>query len=252
MVKRTLFLLYGVVCYGFFLVAFLYAVGFVGNLIVPKSMDTGETTSLQSAILINLVLLGVFAIQHSVMARKGFKEVWTKVIPQPIERSTYVLLTSLALGLLYWQWQPINIVFWDLSGTVWAYILWGLCATGWLIVFLSTLMIDHFDLFGLRQVYFYFQEKEYEPLEFKKILFYKYVRHPIYLGFIIASWATPIMTFAHFVFAFAISAYVLLGMFLEEQDLVAIYGEQYQEYKKAVPMLIPKLSGQKIQKHDAG
>ena len=245
MVKRTLFLIYGLICYGFFLVAFLYAVGFVSNFIVPKSMDTGATTSLTWAILIDLLLLGVFAFQHSVMARPGFKKVWTKVIPKPLERSTYVLFASLALMLLFWQWQSIDFVLWDLSNTVWSSLLWCLCGTGWLLVFLSTFLVNHFDLFGLRQVYLYLREQEYESLQFRTPVFYKYVRHPIYLGFIIAFWATPIMTVAHFVFAFATSAYILIGIFLEERDLVSIYGEQYQEYQQEVPMLIPQLPGKR-------
>ena len=242
MVKRTLFLIYGSICYGFFFVTFLYAIGFVSNFIVPKSMDTGATTSLILAISIDLLLLTVFALQHSVMARSGFKKVWTKVIPKPLERSTYVLFASLALSFLFWQWQPINLVLWDLSDTIWSNLLWGLCGTGWLLVFLSTFAIDHFDLFGLRQVYLHFQEKEREPLQFKTPVFYKYVRHPIYLGFIIAFWATPIMTVAHFIFAFGTSAYILVGIFLEERDLVSIYGEQYQQYREEVPMLIPWLA----------
>ena len=239
MIKRTLFLIYGSICYGFFLVSFLYAIGFVSNSVVPKSMDIGATTSLPLAIAIDLVLLGVFAIQHSVMARSGFKKVWTEVIPEPLERSTYVLFASLALTLLFWQWQPIDLVLWDLSGTVWSNLLWGLCGTGWLLVFLSTFLVNHFDLFGLRQVYLHFRKKEYKSLQFRTPVFYKYVRHPIYLGFIIAFWATPVMTVAHFIFAFVTSAYISIGIFSEERDLVSIYGEQYQAYQKEVPMLIP-------------
>ena len=245
MVKRTLFLIYGLICYAFFLVAFLYAVGFVSNFVVPKSMDTGATTSLLWATAVDLSLLGVFAIQHSVMARPGFKKVWTKVIPESVERSTYVLCASLALMLLFWQWQPIDIILWDLSNTVWSNLLWGLCGIGWLLVFLSTFLVNHFDLFGLRQVYLYFREQEYESLQFRTPVFYRYVRHPIYLGFIIAFWATPIMTVAHFIFAFGTSAYILIGIFLEERDLVSIYGEQYQEYRKEVPMLIPWFTGKR-------
>ena len=245
MVKRTLYLTYGSICYGFFLVAFLYAVGFVSNFVVPKSMDTGATTSLLWATAVDLSLLGVFAIQHSVMARPGFKKVWTKVIPESVERSTYVLCASLALMLLFWQWQPIDIILWDLSNTVWSNLLWGLCGIGWLLVFLSTFLVNHFDLFGLRQVYLYFREQEYESLQFRTPVFYRYVRHPIYLGFIIAFWATPIMTVAHFIFAFGTSAYILIGIFLEERDLVSIYGEQYQEYRKEVPMLIPWFTGKR-------
>ena len=179
------------------------------------------------------------------MARSGFKKVWTKVIPESLERSTYVLFASLALMLLFWQWQPIDIVLWNLSNTVWSNLLWGLCGTGWLLVFLSTFLVNHFDLFGLRQVYLYFREQEYESLQFRTPVFYRYVRHPIYLGFIIAFWATPIMTVAHFIFAFGTSAYILIGIFLEERDLVSIYGERYQEYRKEVPMLIPWFVGKR-------
>ena len=242
MVKRTLFLIYGSLCYGFFFVTFLYAVGFVSNFTVPKSMDTGATTSLTYAIASDLLLLGVFALQHSIMARQGFKKVWTEVIPEPFERSTYVLFASSALILLFWQWQPIDLVLWDLSDTVWSNLLWVSSGTGWLLVFLSTFAIDHFDLFGLRQVYLHFTEKEDKSLQFKTPAFYKYVRHPIYLGFAIAFWATPIMTVAHFIFAFATSAYILIGIFLEERDLVSIYGEQYQKYQQEVPMLIPRFT----------
>ncbi|MEM9923185.1 MAG: methanethiol S-methyltransferase [Cyanobacteria bacterium P01_D01_bin.50] len=239
--QRILFFIYGLVCYCIFFATFSYAMGFAGNFLVPKSMDTGGTASFVKALIIDALLLGVFAIQHSGMARKGFKEAWTKVIPKPIERSTYVLCTSLALILLFWQWQPLGTTLWDLSGTIAEPILWCLCGLGWLIVLLSTFMINHFELFGLQQVFLNFVGKEPEKLNFKVVGLYNYVRHPIYLGFIIAFWSTPVMTLTHLFFSCGILAYILVGIFLEEKDLIADYGNQYREYKKAVSMLIPKL-----------
>ena len=238
-ILRILFFIYGLACYGMFLATFAYAMGFVGNFLVPKSMDTGGTTSFIKALVIDTLLLGIFAIQHSGMARQGFKKAWKKVIPQPIERSTYVLFTNLALILLFWQWQPLGITLWDVSGTLLEPVLWCLCGLGWLIVLLSTFMVNHFDLFGLQQVFFNLFGKDSEELKFKVSGFYKYVRHPIYLGFIIAFWSTPVMTLAHFTFAFGTFGYILIGIFLEEKDLLALYGNQYQEYKQKVSMLIP-------------
>lgn len=239
--QRILFFIYGLVCYCIFFATFLYAMGFAGNFVVPKSMDTGGTASFVKALIIDALLLGVFAIQHSGMARKGFKEAWTKVIPKPIERSTYVLCTSLALILLFWQWQPLGTTLWDLSGTIAEPILWCLCGLGWLIVLLSTFMINHFELFGLQQVFLNLLGKEPEKLNFQIVGLYNYVRHPIYSGFIIAFWSTPVITLTHLFFSCGILAYIFVGIFLEEKDLIADYGNQYREYKKAVSMLIPKL-----------
>jgi protein-S-isoprenylcysteine O-methyltransferase Ste14 len=238
---KFIYFVYGVVCYVMFLGTFLYAVGFVGNFVVPKSMDSGPETPLGIALTINMLLLGVFAVQHSVMARPAFKRWWTTIIPAPIERSTYVLFTNLALILLFWQWRPMGAVIWDVSDGPIAYLMWGLCALGWITVLISTCLIDHFELFGLRQVTFYLRGKTDSDLPFRTPLFYKHVRHPIYVGFIVAFWATPIMTVAHFVFALGVTGYAVIGALLEERDLMGHFGDRYREYKNAVPMLIPRL-----------
>ncbi len=236
---RVLFFIYGIVCYLIFFGTFLYAAGFVGNVLVPKSMDTGGETPIIEALVINLILLGIFAIQHSLMARKGFKKVWTKIVPEPIERSTYVLFTSLALILLFWQWRPMGSTLWNLSGTLWGSILIGISALGWLLVLVSTFLIDHFEIFGLKQVYLNLKGKDAQSIDFKKPSIYKYVRHPIYFGFILAFWATPIMTTAHLLFAIATLGYILIGIYFEEKDLISLYGDKYREYKKSVSKLFP-------------
>ncbi|MEL4894809.1 methanethiol S-methyltransferase [Crocosphaera sp. Alani8] len=240
--QGIIFFVYSIVCYLISLATFLYAIGFSSNFLVPKSMDTGGTTSLLQALIIDTLLLSVFAVQHSGMARKGFKKAWTKIIPQAIERSTYVLFSSLALALLFWQWQPLGLKLWDFSGTIVEPILWSLSGLGWLMVFLSTFMINHFELFGLQQGFFNLINKESELIQFQVVGFYKQVRHPIYLGFIIAFWATPVMTLTHLFFASGILGYILVGIFLEEKDLIDLYGNKYGEYKQKVSMLIPKLS----------
>ena len=241
---RTLSFVYGVVVYPIFLLTFLYAIGFVGNIGAPKTIDYGgPATPFATALLIDAVLLGLFAVQHSVMARPAFKRWWTKLVPPHVERSTYVLLSSLVLILLFWQWRPITGVVWSVQNAAGRYALLALFAAGWLIVLLSTWLINHFDLFGLRQVYLHMQGREYTHLPFKTVAFYKFVRHPLLLGFIIAFWATPVMTFGHLLFAFATTAYMLVAIQLEERDLQSFHSE-YAEYKQRVPMLIP-LPGRK-------
>lgn len=236
---RLAIFIYGVLSYLVFLASFLYAIGFVGNFLVPKSIDTGTATGPVVAVIVNLILLGLFALQHSIMARPGFKRWWTRLIPPAAERSTYVLLSSLLLFLLYWLWQPLPAPVWSLENPVAVYLLWALFALGWLIVLLSTFMIDHFDLFGLKQVWLQLRGRDYTPPPFHCPALYRVVRHPIMLGFVIAFWATPQMSVGHLLFALATTAYIVIGVWLEERDLVRAHGQQYRDYRQRVPMLLP-------------
>jgi protein-S-isoprenylcysteine O-methyltransferase Ste14 len=236
--------IYGLVCYAVFFVVFLYAIGFVGGVIVPKSIDTGPVSDLVPSLVIDVVLLGIFAVQHSVMARPAFKAAWTRFVPPVIERSTYVLLASLALALLYWQWRPLATpVIWNVTDPPFVQAIWALYAIGWLTVLTSTFLINHFDLFGLRQVWTYVRGGQTPPPEFRTPLFYRVVRHPIYLGFVIAFWATPRMTLGHLVFAGATTAYILIAIQLEEHDLIGLFGDTYRNYRGRVSMLVPWIPG---------
>jgi protein-S-isoprenylcysteine O-methyltransferase Ste14 len=230
---------YGAICYLVFLGSFLYAIGFVGNSFVPKTIDTVPSSGLPEALVVDLVVLGLFAVQHSVMARPGFKAVLTRFLPRSVERSTYVLISSLLLVLLFWKWQAIPAVVWHVSAPAIESMLIGLFWLGWLVVLLSTFMINHFDLFGLRQVYLRMRGLDCTPLNFTQRAFYKFVRHPIMLGFVIAFWATPYMSLGHLLFAMATTAYILIGITLEERDLMKYHGPEYGAYRARVPMLFP-------------
>lgn len=239
MIKRLLLFVYGVTSYLVFLATFLYAIAFVGGFIVPTRLDGPLEGSLAEALAIDAALLTLFAVQHSVMARPWFKRRWTRVVPSTIERSTYVLCASLALLLLFWQWRPIGFEIWFVDSPAARVGLWALFAAGWGTVLTTTFLINHFDLFGLRQVWLSLLGKPYTPVSFRTPLPYRYVRHPLYLGFLFAFWATPQMTLAHLVFALATTAYIVLAIQFEEHDLVAEHGVAYEEYRRTVPMLLP-------------
>jgi methanethiol S-methyltransferase len=238
-VGRFIAFLYGVASYVVFFVAFLYAIGFVSGLVVPKTIDTGTIVPMGEAFILNLLLMSVFAIQHSVMARKQFKQWWTQFVPKSVERSTYVLFSSLALILLFWQWRPIPTVVWHVDNPQIAMAVIGLSFAGWLIVLTSTFLINHFELFGLHQVANNLAGRPMPAPRFRTPLYYEFVRHPIYLGFIIAFWAAPTMTIGHLLFATVTTAYIVVGILLEERDLVDLFGDEYRRYKDRVSMLVP-------------
>ena len=236
---RFLGLVYGLAAYCMFLAALLYAVGFVAGLFVSKTIDSGALAPPSEALFVNIVLMSVFALQHSVMARPQFKQWWTRFVPASIERSTYVLLSNLALILLIWQWRPIPDVVWRVEDPRIAAAVMGVSFAGWLIALTSTFLINHFELFGLRQVASHLTGAAMPAPRFRTPLYYKFVRHPLYLGFIIAFWAAPVMTMGHLLFAATTTAYIFVGILLEERDLTALFGEDYRRYKRQVSMLAP-------------
>jgi methanethiol S-methyltransferase len=238
MFRRVSIFAYGVISYAIFFATFLYAVGFVGNFVVPRTLDGERAMDLTMALLIDLGLLGLFAVQHSVMARPAFKRWFTKWVPESAERSTYVLLSSLALIAMFAWWQPLGGEVWNVTSPV-REMLWGGFAFGWLLVLISTFLINHFDLFGLRQVWLQLMGKPYTHLEFRTPGPYSYVRHPLYVGWFFAFWCTPTMTVSHLVFAIATTGYILVAIQLEERDLVAHFGKTYTKYQERVPMLVP-------------
>lgn len=241
MLKRLLYFAYSVTSYLIFLATFLYAIAFVGGFAVPRRLDGPLEGSLLSALAIDCALLTVFAVQHSVMARRWFKERWTRIVPWAIERSTYVLCASLALLLLFWQWRPLGMPIWTIENDAVRFGLWALFAAGWSTVLIVTFLINHFDLFGLRQAWLPLIGRPYKPVSFRTPLPYRLVRHPLYFGFLLAFWMTPTMTLAHLVFAVATTAYIVLAIQFEEQDLLAEHGAAYEEYRRKVPMLLPAL-----------
>jgi protein-S-isoprenylcysteine O-methyltransferase Ste14 len=238
-IVKLIAFLYGLGAYFTFFGTILYAIGFVTGWWVPKTIDTGAVSSITQALVVNLLLMSLFAVQHSVMARKQFKQWWTQYVPKPVERSTYVLLSSLALILLFWQWRPIPTIVWQIDHPPIALTVTGLSLIGWLLVFTSTFLINHFELFGLHQVATNLTGREMPTPRFRTPLYYKFVRHPIYLGFIMAFWAAPTMSVGHMLFAAVTTVYIFVGILLEERDLVDLFGDDYRRYKAQVSMLLP-------------
>jgi len=239
--KRWLFFVYGVSCHLLFLGTFAYMAGFVGNLFVPKTIDSTAGGSIGAILVINLLLLAVFGLQHSIMARPAFKRLWMRIVPEPIERSTYVLFSCIVTILLMWQWRGIDVVVWNVQTPLLRTAMWTLFAMGWLLVPVVSLLINHFDLFGTRQVWFYLRQREYVSLPFRVPAFYKRVRHPLYMAWAISFWATPTMTIGHLLFAGLLTGYMGLAALIEERDLIAHFGNQYEEYRRRVPMFLPRL-----------
>ena len=238
-------LVYGLVAYAAFLATFLYAIAFTGNLFVPKSIDTGAPVPLAEALIVNLLLLGLFAVQHSVMARRSFKRWWTRIMPAAVERSTYVLAASLVLALLLWQWRPISEpVVWSVQSALGTDLVWAVFWLGWAVMLSSSFLINHFELFGLRQVFARLAGRELSEPVFRTPFFYRYVRHPLYLGLLIGFWAAPVMTAGHLLFSIGCTGYILVGIWFEERDLVAQFGDRYRRYRNQVGMLLPSRRAQ--------
>lgn len=249
--KRWSVLLYGVASYGLFLVTFLYLAAWMGGVFVPTTLDGPAETSLAKALAIDAVLILIFGLQHSVMARPGFKKRWTNLVPEPIERSTYVLATNAALALMFWQWRPLGGVIWNIESPTGRMVLWGLFGVGWLTVLVTTFLINHFDLFGLRQVWLFFRQRPYAHLPFVMPGPYRYVRHPLYIGWITAFWATPTMTVAHLVFAAGMTVYILIAITYEERDLTQAHSG-YAEYRRRVPKFLPRVTSAQRQRDTVG
>lgn len=239
--QRSLTMLFSLAAYAVFLATFLYLIAFVGNLpLVPVTVDRGPDAPLQLALVVNVALIALFGVQHSVMARQGFKRAWTKIVPPPAERSVYVLFASLALIILFAFWRPIDGMVWSVTNPAGEMILWALFGLGWGIVLVSTFLLNHFELFGLQQAWLHLRGRRAEPPELRQPLFYKWVAHPLYSGFFLAFWATPHMSYGHLLLAAGVSAYMLIAIRYEERDLTGVYGEDYTRYRSGVGMIVPR------------